>query len=421
MARLLRLLALLLLLVGVPAVAQADDPEEAAQPGKPDPELQKAIDQAIEKGADWLRDEQKASGAFLAITKDGKGHHSLGVAALVGLALLAAGDQRGDEVVDLIYRYAQARDKKFVGGSGRATYDAGILLMFITAYWRGPVQEEHTGHSRPGRRHRNPCDLPPEAMEWVKDLADWLRRRSQAKTMTWGYPDHRDDHSNTQYAFLGLRAARDCGIKMPHAVFITAARTLMERQEKDGPKVPRIIPSPDPDASPYVIDCGDRARGWSYLQAPFLPTGSMTTSGIAILAICHYALTRPKRAPLYDGKMERRVTQSIQDGFSWLDKNWSVTKNPPGGVDNWHYYYLYGLERAAIFGGRALVGQHDWYIEGARYLVSKQGADGRWSTGFLENQREVSDLIDTAWAILFLAKATRPMPPIEAPVVTPGD
>ena len=91
---------------------------------------------------------------------------------------------------------------------------------------------------------------------------------------------------------------------------------------------------------------------------------------------------------------------------------------------NWHYYYLYGLERAAILGGRDLVGAHDWYLEGARYLLGEQAKDGHWSTGNLgggDVTYKASDAVDTAWAILFLARATRPSPPLRPPPVTPGD
>ena len=43
--------------------------------------------------------------------------------------------------------------------------------------------------------------------------------------------------------------------------------------------------------------------------------------------------------------------------------------------------------------------------------------DGRWSTGNLGTEEyEASDVLDTAWAILFLKKATRPLEPIAAPV-----
>ena len=427
MPRSFRLLTFLLLVAALPVgIASAKDDEKPNPPGVPTKAFQKEIDEAIDRGATWLRTEQRENGSFQGLTASAQMHHEIGTSALCGLALLAAGDKRGDAHIDKLYAFLQQKDGVFGASGGRTTYDTGILLMFITAYWRGKVIEEKParGRTRPGRRGKQlPCNMPPEAQRWVQDLVNGLVRVRKAATSTWGYPAHRDDLSNTQYAFLGLRAARDCGAKVPNPVFVQAAKTLLERQEQDGPKVPRIMePAAPGETKTVTADAGDRARGWSYLQEPYLPTGSMTTAGIAILAICHDALRRPKRVALYNSKMERAVTRSIQDGFSWLHKNWTVERNPGAGAGNWHFYYLYGLERAAIFGGRDLIGPYDWYIDGAKLLVRKQGAEGSWHTGFMgESAFEASDLVDTAWAILFLAKATRPMPPIRAPVVTPGD
>ncbi len=395
--------------------------EEAPEPGVPSPELQKAIDKAIDTGVEWLKGEQSPNGALGGVTASGDIHHEIGTGALAGLALLAGGVARGESSVDTLYAYLVAKDKLFASAGGRSTYDTGILLMFLTAYWRGEEPKAEGPRTRPGRPAKNPCELPADAKRWLQELTNWLVRVRKPATATWGYPAHRDDHSNTQYAFLGLRAARDCGAKVPSQVFIQAAKTFMERQEPEGPKVPRIVKSTDPNMSDYVVG-HDRARGWSYMPQPFLATGSMTTSGIAVLAICHDALTRPERSSLYDSKMERELTGSVADGFAWLDKHWSVRDNPGLGP-GWHLYYLYGLERACVYGGHDLLGRHDWYVEGAQVLVQMQAGDGRWSTGTMDSGKVFlgSDVVDTAWAILFLARSTRPMPPIPAPVVTPGD
>jgi hypothetical protein len=423
-----RQLFVLLLLLGLAGgagrSAAAEEPEEAGRPGVPDAALQEAINQAIDRGAAWLRGQQKFSGMIGAITTRSGTFYDIGTSALAGLALLAAGDQRGDEAVDRIMAFCRAQDDVRGGAGSRTTYDTGVLLMFITAYYRPPQEAPGgDGHTVTGRHSKNPCEMPDAVQRWVQDLVNWLVRVRQEPS-TWGYPDHRDDLSNTQYAYLGLRAARDCGAKVPSIVFLKGIETLLARQEQDGPKIPRIIPGAGPSDSPYAVNAGDRARGWSYLSQPFLATGSMTTAGIAVLAICHDALVRPKRVEAYTSQQERAVKQAVQDGFSWLDLHWAVDKNPPDGAPAWHYYYLYGLERAAVLGGRDLIGEHDWYLDGARYLVSHQAADGRWSTrtfGGENGEYEASDVVDTAWAILFLARATRPAPPLRPPVVTEGD
>ena len=62
----------------------------------------------------------------------------------------------------------------------------------------------------------------------------------------------------------------------------------------------------------------------------------------------HDALTQPERSALYAEQTERDVKRSIQDGFAWLDHHYSVEKNPGPSAPPFHYYYLYGLERAAM-------------------------------------------------------------------------
>jgi hypothetical protein len=405
-------------------------PVEEVKHGVPDAALQEAINKAIDKGAAWLRAQQKPNGAYAPVVHLSQAHYQMGASALVGLALLASGDvpawRTGKknpplETVDRVMEFCKGRDHEFP--MSRTTYEAGALFMFVTEYYREPpVAVKPQGHTQQSPGGKNPCNLPPEVRAWVQDLATFLCN-VQKDTGGWGYPGHREDLSNTQYALLGLRAARDCGATVPVTAFEKALRMALKWQEQDGPKVKRIVPSPDPTASPYVFEAGDRSRGFPYLLSPYLATGSMTTSGIALLSIAHDAMMRPQRLGRFDAALEAQTSRAIEDAFCWLDQNWTVARNPGVGSPNWHLYYLYGLERAAALAGRELVGQHDWYVEGARHLVGMQKEDGRWSTGALgiPGEMEGSDVLDTAWALLFLKRATRPAPPIAPPQVTEGD
>jgi hypothetical protein len=410
-------------------------PPEEVKFGVPDAALQEQINRAIDRGAAWLKAQQKPNGAFAPVVVHTQAHYQMGASALCGLALLASGevpqwrairDGKKDArpgAVDAIMAFCRGRDTELAPSGSRTTYESGALLMFITEYYREPpVEVKPKGHTQQSPGGKNPCNLPPEILNWLQDITTWLAG-VQKETGGFGYPGHREDLSNTQYALLGLRAARDCGAIVPVTVFEKALQMALRWQEQDGPKVKRIIPSPDPTSGPYVLEAGDRARGFPYLLVPHVATGSMTTSGIALLAIAHDALMRPKRLPRFDAALENRTTRAIEDAFCWLDQNWTVAKNPGKTAPNWHLYYLYGLERAGALAGRLVVGQHDWYVEGARHLVGMQKEDGRWSTGALGNPGEMegSDVCDTAWALLFLKRATRPAPPILPPQVTEGD
>lgn len=352
--------------------------------------------------------------------------HQIGTTSLCALALLAAGKSKKDPGMLKSLEWVRAQDKLVAGGGTRATYDAGVMLMFVVEMYRPDAKPDKDKGRYAKAKEKDPCGLPPDVRQWLEEVALWFGT-AQLDEGWWRYPmAPPGDLSNTQYALLGLRAAHDCGVRISPQIFQKAAEATLEAQEKDGPKLKRIIPgSGKPGEGDYAVEGGDRARGWGYQKEGTRVMGSMTTAAIAVLAICNDALIKPDRFGGYTDELERKVRRSVQDGFAWLDKNFAVDRNPPAGSPAWHYYYLYGLERACAFGGsdRDRIGKHDWYAEGAKVIVPQQKEDGRWSTGSLgsaEARIGGSDLCDTSWALLFLKKATKPTIPIKPPVVTGG-
>ncbi len=418
--------------VGAPALARAADaPAKPPAPGAPGaddeegvhvvtPAMQKQIDEAIAKGAAWLRKQQGGDGGFGSLDFGGNPHYQQGLASLTGLALVAAGDTKDDPWMKALVEFAKKRDATEASGSVRTTYGTGVLIMFLTELYRNKPGKTD---ARYATKKKEGCGLPKDIASWIQELASWIVS-VQLDDGWWRYPHTPpSDLSNTQYALLGLRAARDCGADVPLSRFVVALERCLATQQQDGKKMLRVIPPDKPGEKSYSVDSGDRARGWSYQGDPTtqMVTGSMTTAAIAVLAICRDALLKPTRYGGYTDDLDRKVGRAVQDGFTWLDANWAVDYNPPRGAPAWHYYYLYGLERAAAYAGRMHVGAHDWYLEGAKLLLAQQKPEGRWSTGAI-GAREItpSDLCDTAWAILFLKKATRPTQPIPAPLVTTG-
>ncbi len=188
------------------------------------------------------------------------------------------------------------------------------------------------------------------------------------------------DNSNSQYAMLGLRACHDAGIILPREVILKAEKWWRESQEGNVNGVPpRGAPLPTgtvPAAEPLGWSYGGKSNGY----------GSMTAGAVGALVICDHILG-------YDWKRD----PNVHAGLAWLRENFSVTDNPKRGKQ-WHYYYLYGLERAGMLYGTDHLGRHDWYAEGAAYLLGAQNAGGSWG-----------DVNDTCFAILFLRRATRPL------------
>jgi hypothetical protein len=270
-----------------------------------------------------------------------------------------------------------------------------------------------------------------------------------------------EDFSNTQYAMLALNAARRMGYPVPADVWLKVADYAIRNQEAKGPKVdwfpvpaadfdisklkgmeekilkelqkavtdyntevkkaqkegktpeeagvqkpgegPKttvVIPNPYKEKQ-YGAEKKDMfARGWAYLPKPEQEvSGSMTTSGVSALVICKVGLEGTAQW----SSIKEKVNSAIRDGCAWLAKNFAVGSNPNAG-GMWHHYYLYGLERAGVLSLARKLGNHDWYEEGANYLVVAQAADGSWA-----EDANISAMTNTCFALLFLKKATAPI------------
>lgn len=166
------------------------------------------------------------------------------------------------------------------------------------------------------------------------------------------------DNSATQYAVLALWCASRSGLRVDPEVWSRCLAETAYRQNDDG--------------------------GWAY-TSPAKPYGSMTAAGIGTSSLCMLHLGRE---PFDDA--------SVRRGLAWMVRNWSVSENP--GNKQYHYYYLYGLERPGSILGTEFIGPNEWYPLGARFLVDSQKPDGSWS----KDDR----VHDTCFALLFLTRAT---------------
>ena len=181
----------------------------------------------------------------------------------------------------------------------------------------------------------------------------------------------RGDNSNAQYAALGLRACHDAGVVIPPETIEPAEKWWRE---------------------------GTTGEGWGYLNKGDSGYGSMTAGAVGALTIYQFI----------QGKQWMK-DKDVVAGMDWLGKNFTVTQNPgphdaDGGQNGWQYYYLYALERAGIFYGTEMLGAHEWYVEGAQYLLGEQSAEGGWTSKGTNHA-----IWDTCFAILFLRRATRPL------------
>ncbi|TAH35049.1 MAG: hypothetical protein EYC70_14780 [Planctomycetota bacterium] len=332
-------LLLLLLRLAAALVPQDGAPPPAAKE-EPAP-LPALVNRAIARGVDYLRREQLGDGSW-----PGYGNHGGGVSALVAYTLVKSGMRRNDETLLRALAYCDRAGYE-------TTYAASAHLMLLAAL-----------HD-PGRLEAARRDL-----EFLLRIQSTMGGEGVAGL--WNYPGGHVDMSNSQYALLGLRAAHQLGLEIPEAVVEEAARNLWRFQDESG--------------------------GFRYTWSD-QPTAGITAASLSGLEILEEI--GGQRASVQ--AVLRKHSKDRQAAEQWLEQHYMVRGNARGlraWTPIWHYAYLYALERYGGLSGKATIGGHDWYQEGARWLVDEQRANGVWDPG------DGHPLSDTCWALLFLRRAT---------------
>lgn len=370
---------------------------------------------ALEKGTARLREHLKDpdGGETSPQPDDGPNSFHSGRLALGLLALVKGGVPKDDEVVQK--GLASLRKRTLID-----TYSLGNALMLMDAL--------HGGGDGPRGAPAAPGRLPAADMALVQKwterlLANLDTRGDPTQLLRFNYTaGDRFDNSVNQYGLLGMYAAQQCGVELPPTAWQAAANHLLASQTETGDKL--VVDLTDfatlreMQSDPDFVRTGSRptsrARGWSYeegrMNGDVAPTwGGMVCAGITGLAICEAGIAAQDAGKR--GKALAEIRRAREDGFAWLAKHLTV-RHQPGDLHrqhHWLYYYLYGLERAAMLSGVALIQGRDWYFEGAMMLVLAQRPDGDWPG---QPHHESEAIYREAMAILFLKQGTRAVAPI---------
>ncbi|HLJ11867.1 MAG TPA: DUF4159 domain-containing protein, partial [Planctomycetaceae bacterium] len=294
--------------------------------------------------------------------------YGIGVTSLVMLALLNTGMTTADPEIQRGLAWLRKQEPSH-------TYDISLMIQALAA-------------AKDGKR-----DIP-KVITLVQELED-LQLRTGPNAGSWTYSRmltvYGGDRSNGQFAVLALRDAQEMGVPARIETWRRARQHWLTSQSHDG--------------------------GWSYSSTQGahrnVSYGSMTVAGIATLVITQAMLKAESEELNSDGTPvccgQAEVDKPLEDACRWLGDRFQVTHNP--GEPNFVLYYLYGLERAGRFSGRRFFvnrqgEKHDWYREGAEYLVKQQSAGGFWQrTGLVEDD----PIIGTSFALMFLSKGLAPV------------
>ncbi len=392
-----------------------------------------AVQAAVEAGIVWIGDRAIDGGGFESAHT---GSHTEGTASLGLLTLLKAGVPPDHPLIE--EGFAMLRTRTFV-----KTYDVALTIMAIEARYKPPEKLLRKAKNQPASTvTRKAFDMlaPRQDKKLLDKLVESLIE-NQKEDGGWRYPGgDGSDNSATQYAMLGLKSALRLGWEVPTEVFVKAAERMLGMQQEDGPEVSWFdVPAADRPIDEYLKPKDRResyddmtteerpvesfndehlrmhARGFGYTVESTGQNGSMTAAGVAILVICKSELEARREAAGWWRANGNAVNRAIRDSGAWLAHHFSVTENPrnPG---KWDQYYLYGLERAGMLMGTYLLGERDWYVEGAEHLLATQEDDGSWLC-----HAEGDRFVDTCFSLLFLKRATIPVLELPPPRVATGE
>ena len=205
--------------------------------------------------------------------------------------------------------------------------------------------------------------------EWIEQLLELMLDWQDGD---FAYPGGENDLSCTQYGAFAYWIASQRGLKVPKKAWTDLARSVLRYATEDG--------------------------GFSYRPRQSA-TGSMTVAGLTVIALCRQGLGDSG----FPRQFRRELERAEARGLDWLARKFDPQANPAKDDKKrkrWVYYYLYGVERLAALSNLELIGNHDWYWEGAEFLIGAQGDDGHWSTAYGEVEP------NTCFALLFLNRAT---------------
>jgi hypothetical protein len=320
-----------------------------------------SVRRAIERGQDFLRRQQQGDGSW----PEGS-HPRGGVTALALLALLESGMKPDHPAIDHGLRYLRTIRPS---GSPLAGPTNTYVVSLQTMVYCLARPHEDIGRIK-------------ENVAWLEEAQ--IKSGQHVGMWDYGMGRHRGDNSCTQFALLGLREAAELEppelrIKVDPEVWRRVREHFVRNQSDDG--------------------------GWGY-QGAHGVTGSMTSAGISSLIIAGMRLHEGEetiRGGQIDNCGKWQQNDAVARGLDWLGRQDKLVETNPGS-GTWHFYYLYGLERAARLSGQRFLGKHDWYREGAKMLLDAQGPGGLW-----ERRGDQNDIISSSFALLFLSKGRSPV------------
>ena len=320
---------------------EAEPPASIVDENEITPELLKAC----QDGMAYLVTQQNSDGSF------GLGRYgrNVGIASLCALAFLADGHMPGQDKYGLVVQ----KTLDFVLS---CSTESGLIASGSTSH--GPMYGHGFATLFLGEIYgMNPSDTR------VRDAlvrAVQLIVNSQNEDGGWRYnPVPYDaDVSVTICQVMGLRSARNAGIKVPRETIDRAVR--------------------------YVRDCQNPDGGFRYMIQPGQSAWPRTAAGVATL--------------FYAGIYE---DDSIRRGVDYLNRTVHPTNGNRFGRSHFFYGHYYAVQAMFIAGGEDWAG---WWPSVRKIFLDTQTSSGSWSSP------QTGSAYATAMSLIILQMPKRYLP-----------
>ncbi len=355
------------------------------------------IDGAIEKGVDYLRSQIEKE----PWSRTKKDKYVMGRPAIEVYALLKSDVSVHDPLIQKTLLYLEKLPP-------RHTYGVALYIMMLDAALG--QMESNMAIIRGKTTAKAPVSGPlaNRLLNRMVEMTRWLIETRRKGRGVWDYPSgnaNRYDHSNTQFAILGLGVAAKRGYRIPLELWGNIADHFLATQQKKGPKVNLNLTFTDPEGmhqgKTRVVKRDDmrekppeiHARGWAYIEPNKGVRLTMTAAGLSSLILAREYLFKSSR---YPADKKQKINQAIWDGSAWLARNGLK-------YEGWFYYGLYSVEKVGDLGMMEKIGKIDWYRHGAEIILKNQKKNGSWDK---KQSHDHKSRYQTSLALLFLNRAT---------------
>jgi hypothetical protein len=321
-------------------------PEVGAENAPAEAEITPKLEEAVQRGFEALRRMQKADGSF----GEGRYGEHIGVSSLGAIAFMADGNVPGrgefgdcvQKALDFVLAHASETGLLVSDETHGPMYGHGFATLFLGEIY---------GMNNEDDRVR---DALVRAVRLIV--------ASQNDEGGWRYnPVPADaDVSVTICQVMGLRSARNAGIKVPKSTI--------------------------DDAVKYVRECQNPDGGFRYMRDTGGSLWPRTAAGIASL--------------YYAGVYE---DESIERGLEYLQQNAFPRGGRGAGFVQPHYFYghYYAAQAMYLAGGKHWA---KWWPAIREELIARQNPDGSWTDAQYGNS------YGTAMALIVLQMPKRYLP-----------